>query len=140
MADFDLVLVQTIDPERVTYPTWIDPALGADPSRIAPRGHVLHRHARIGVDAGDVLSVEFNAVVGGVQAPADAALGGRLFSWVFSLWPVGAPIPEIASPVDTKTSRARFICRGAYPGHYVMRAKRPSGGSVSFPFDVELDP
>lgn len=139
MADFDLVLVQTIDPARVTYPPWVDPSLGADPSRIAPRGHVLHRYARIGVESDDVLSVEFNAVVGGVQAPADAALGGRLFGWVFSLWPAGAPIPEITSPVAAKTSRASFVCRGAYPGHYVIRAKRPSGGSVSFPFDVELD-
>lgn len=140
MADFGVVLVQTIDPERVTYPVWIDPEHGADPGRLNPRGHVQHRYARVGVSAGTVTSIFFHAVVAGVDAPADAALGGRLFSWSMGVWPLDSPVPIITSPYDSKTSQAQVPIFGRYPGHWVIVARRPGGGHVAFPFDVEIDP
>lgn len=140
MADFGVVLVQTVDPERVTYPPWLDPEEGEDPTRLNPRGHVLHRYARIRVEPADSPTVEFNAVVGGVQAPAEGSLTGRSISWSFGSWPAGAPIPALTSPFGGKSSRVTFTARGAYPGHYVLVARRFQGGHVCYPFDVEPTP
>lgn len=139
MADFDVVLVQTVDPARVSYPIWTDPADGEDPTRLNPRGNVQHRYARIGVTAIEAEpTIEFDAVVGGVQAPDDASLGGRRFSWFFGSWPTGAPIPPLTSPVGGKTSRVTFPVRSRWPGHYVLVARRPTGGHICFPFDIEI--
>jgi hypothetical protein len=141
VADFSVVLVQTIDPPRLTYAAWIDPPQGEDPTRLNPRAHVAHRYARLQVEAMTTGTLELNAIVNGVQAPADAALGGRLFDWSIGEGPVGAPWPVITSPIAGKTSRAQIDLAAirAYPGHWLVAIARPGSGGVVVAFDVELD-
>lgn len=137
MADFD---VEALDSDFITpLPStrWTDPAASEDPTRLNPRGHVQHRYQRIIVAPGFSQAVEFRAIVGGVPAPADAALGGRLFSWSFGVIPTAAPMPSITSPISGKTSRAQVTFAGFYPGHYVIVCARPGGGHIGYPFDVE---
>lgn len=134
MSDFDVAPVQTVGPARVSFPVWSDLEDGDDPTRLNARGHVPHRYTRIAAGAG---VLEFNAIVDGVQAPAEAALLGRAISWSFGVIPEGAPMPAITSPVGGKSSRATFAIGTAYPGHYVIVARRAGGGHVGYPFDVE---
>ena len=113
---------------------------GVDPTRLNPRGHVQHRHMKLRISATGSMDVLMRAIVAGVTAPADGALGGRLFGWSVGLWPAGAPIPMITSPDGGKTSQARFTLQGRFPGHYVIVAARPNGGHIGYPLDVEVIP
>ncbi len=138
MADFDVELLTGDFISAQPSSIWTDPAMNDDPTRLNPRGHVQHRHMKLLVAAAGSLSVRLRAVVGGVAAPADGALGGRLFGWSVGIWPAGAPIPMITSPFGGKTSQASFTLLGLYPGHYVFVAARPDGGHIGYPLDVEV--
>lgn len=136
MADFDVELVNG-DGDAIPSSIWTDPAIIEDPTRISPRGHVQHRYSRVVIASGFTGELFFQTIVGGVRAPADAALGGRLFSWAFGIWPAGAPIPMIVSPYSGKTSRAAVTFYGTHPGHFVIVAGRPDGGHIGYPIDIE---
>lgn len=140
MADFEVELLAGDFVAAVASTTWTDPAVAEDPTRLNPLGHVQHRHTRVDVAFGSTVTVQLQAIVGGVHAPADAALGGRLFTWSMGIWAPGAPIPMIVSPYGGKTSVARTSISWSHPGHYVIVAARPSGGHVGYPFDVRALP
>jgi hypothetical protein len=72
-----------------------------------------------------------HAVVGGVEAPADSALGGRLFSVECC---EGAVIPEFMDMGQSSVVCVRF--RGC--GHYALALRRPGGGSIIIPIDVVI--
>jgi hypothetical protein len=128
MADFDLVHVPTA---YMTWVEWTDP-LG----RINPLAGRPHRY--LAVQNSVVSTLEFNAVVGGVQAPTDASLGGRLFSWAWVDWHnygISSP-PPLLSPIAGKTSRATVTVVGAQTGLGLIQCIRDTGGSILFPFVI----
>lgn len=124
MADFRVEFT-----DGVTVEPWEDPLLGNVPSRLNPRPEQGHRRhvGAIGVE------VELSAIVGGVLAPLDGALGGRLFSCFPVEWP-SVVMPAVSSP-GGQSSVQRFT--PAANGHYTLRILRDGGGSVFFHVDVE---
>lgn len=112
----------------VTVQPWTDPPLGARPSRLNARAEQSHtRH--VGASA---TQVEVSAIVGGVLAPLDAALGGRLFTAFFAESAV-FPQPVLSSP-GGQSSVQRFTA--FTPGHYTLRLVREDGGSIFLHVDV----
>lgn len=79
--------------------------------------------------------VRVSCTVGGVFEPMDAALGGRLFLW----WWAETPFPPV--PIATLAGQSSVVqfgaILGAQPGHHLLVAWRPSGGSVGIPIIVE---
>lgn len=75
--------------------------------------------------------VELRAVVGGVEAPLDSALGGRLFS---------ADLVEgLRQPEWLNLSRSSIIVpRFRFCGHYVVAVRRTGGGAELVPIEVVL--
>jgi hypothetical protein len=73
--------------------------------------------------------IEFHAVVDGVDAPLDSALGGRLFS---------ADCCEGTTQPHWFTSDRSSIvrCSFAWCGHFVIAIRRPGGGAELIPIDV----
>jgi len=135
MADFSVnVLLAAPD---VQTQAWSDPATASAPSRLNPAAGRPHLYWR--VVAGN--TIEFRAVVGGVEAPADAALGGRLINWA---WVEGCyeglfSPPAIVSPVGGKTSIAQVAIPSSGSGslgHFTIQAWRSAGGAVLVPFMV----
>lgn len=112
----------------VSLQPWVDPPLGARPSRLNVRAEQAHkRHVgSLGVQ------VTVQAIVGGVAAPLDAALGGRLFT-SFLAESASFPPPAITSP-GGQSSVQRFTPLVA--GHYTMRLTREGGGSIFLHVDV----
>jgi len=114
----------------VTVEAWEDPALGDVPSRINPNPE--HGHKRHVGSVG--VQITLTATVGGVVAPLDAALGGKLFKVFFAELPAGPP-PALSNPVG-QSSVQRFT--PTVPGHYSLRlALDPLGGSIFHHVDVE---
>lgn len=131
MADFSVNVVRA--PPSTDVVTWTDPAVASAPSRLNPDG-VNHLYWRVHTTT----VLELRAVVDGVEAPADAALGGRLINWAWVEHPlhgVGSP-PAITTPVGGKTSVAQVTPLDR--GHYTIQAWRADGGSVLVPFEAEL--
>jgi hypothetical protein len=116
----------------LTAPAWSDPATPSAPSRLNPRATYPHRYLRI---AGDGLAV-FEAQVGGVWGPLDAALGGRLFlaSWV--QWSGDWPAP-IVQPAGHSARAEVMISTVHNAGYHQILFWRPSGGAIALPFNVE---
>lgn len=115
MADFEVVFHS-----GVTYANWVDPVgPSGQPSRVNSK--VAYPQRRVVAVVGT--QVELRCVVGGVSAPLDTALGGRLFVPFFISRPV-TPITW-SSPVG-QSSIQRFTPPA--PGHYEFRVRRPQGG------------
>lgn len=114
-----------------TWVHWTDPeGSGAEPSRVRPhpgRPHLSYQ-LELGIDA---LTAE--CVVGGVVAPPDASLGGRLFvaSWV--AYPLAAAAPAI---VQGAGDSATIEVTPKAVGHHELLIYRPGGGGLIVPFDV----
>lgn len=126
MPDFT---VRIVPQANTTLVTWTDVRCNPVPQR-------PHQHWR--VDTAPWSDQEFRCVVGGVDAPMDAALGGRLFSWWWLALPV-YPAPLII-PAFARTSLVTISRLGPAleVGHYELVAYRPSGGAVVFPFEVQV--
>jgi hypothetical protein len=115
--------------------TWQDPP---DPGVAASR-----LHSRAGVPelryVGTVgTPIVITASVGGVSAPMDAALGGRLFQcWRIEnpAWPPGTQpyVFGFTCPAG-QTSVQTFLPE--VEGHYTVGIRRKDGGSVILHFDV----
>lgn len=123
MADFSLTATA-----GTTLEEWEDPAEGSAPSRINAHAGKPPRH-RVGAFG---VPIRVAAVIGGVVAPADGTLGGRLFTMAVVEAP-GGIFPGMTQPTG-KTSEQQFTPLES--GHYVVQALRPGGGLFAIHFDV----
>lgn len=106
----------------------VGPGGNEQPSRINPRkGLWLRRLVH------PVGTLHAEAVVGGVQGPLDAALGGKLFLWDVIEYPTPWHPGMITTP--GQTSVIDIEC--PLPGHYTFQAYRENGGSVIVHVDVQ---
>jgi hypothetical protein len=126
MADFTVIVAS-----GATVQDWTDPA-GASgaPSRVNARpGYPLKRYvARRGVQ------VVLKAVVGGVLAPADGTLGGRLFIPECIEAP-GGPFSDFIPTLGYSSIITVPVWR---VGHHTIRIARPDGGNEHIHFDAGL--
>lgn len=128
MADFEVRLAS-----GATLVPWIDPEHNEPttgkvfPSRVRPHPGNPQLYWQVKVGA----TVEFRCSVAGVEAPLDAALGGRLFTGYVVESP-GAP--TYTTPAPAQSSVQQFT--PSLPGHYAIRIRRPSGGAVIVHFDA----
>lgn len=122
MADFDVIVAS-----GAQLKDWLDPPVSGQPSRINPRpGHPFRRW--VGSRSSPVV---LKAVVGGVVAPADGALGGRLFvSWV-----VEAPVMPVPPPVSVGGFSSTITFTAPDEGHYTIGVRRPDGGLMHIHLD-----
>lgn len=117
MADFDVIVAS-----GAQLQDWLDPGLSGKPSRINSRpGYPLKRWV-----GSQGVPVVLKAVVGGVVAPADGALGGRLFA----SWVVEAPILPVPPPVSVGGFSSTITFAAPAEGHYTIGVRRPDGGLV----------
>jgi hypothetical protein len=121
---------------------WLDPRAvdgggqptGA-PSRLNPRNGHPEKRYEVAVDE----MCEIRAVVDGVEAPPDSALGGRLFFPGNVEYPPPPPMDPAYPPLHFtseagRTSVQYFTPRA--PGHYLLYIRRPAGGQVMVHFDA----
>lgn len=116
MADFTVIAASGL-----SVVDWVDPPSSAGaPSRLNSRpGYAQKRYrGALGVP------VVLQAVVGGVAAPLDAALGGRLFT----SFVVEAPAPPFTGIVSPLGQSSVQIVTASVPGHYTIGIARPNGG------------
>jgi hypothetical protein len=126
MPDFELKLSSNVD-----LVDWVDGASAARPSRLnAKEGHPAKR---LSVPVGE--TVTLTAVVGGVEGPLDATLGGRLFSGDTHEFPSSAP--GWSSPTG-QSSVQSFVPAAA--GNYVVQLRHQGGGAILIHIDAEVAP
>lgn len=124
MADFDVAPAAGLQ-----VVSWVDPeGLAGEPSRLlAHPANPLKRYKAIVRQP-----VRLEAVVAGVHAPLDAALGGRLFSCDLV---EGSAQPDWIPPPVGQSSVIRFVPQ--WCGHYTIAVRRAGGGAILVPMDVE---
>ena len=123
MAEFTVQVASGVTVER-----WTDPASSTGkPSRVAPHPGKPQLYYR----AKQSDTIVLKAVLGGVVAPADATLSGRLFAPFLT---EGFGPPLFASPVGYSSIIA---WNPVNPGHHVVGIRRPQGGAVLVHFDIE---
>ena len=113
--------------------TWTDPATGLAPSRLNPLPGRPHTYWLVD-ELIDPLTIE--ATVGGVEGPADAALGGRLFKWSWVEHPTaGRPTitPTVGSSSIVSFTGGLFT---GLTGHYTILCWRDGGGAQAITFEV----
>lgn len=132
MQDFEVKVAS-----GATIARWLDPerpagTLGLDdpgrPSRLNPLPGAPHLRWSVPIDT----MLELHCWVGGVDAPPDGALGGRLFE----AWVVESADPILRAIVRPQSSIVQFT--NHLEGHYAIGVRRQSGGAVIFHFDVPL--
>lgn len=124
MADFTVVATSGL-----IVSDWLDPpSPSGAPSRLNARpGQAFKRYVgQLGVP------VVLSAVVGGVAGPADAALGGRLFT-ASAIEAPAMPFVGISSPAGF-SSVIQILAHQA--GHYAIRIRRPDGGNEHVHLDI----
>jgi hypothetical protein len=114
-----------------TLEPWTDPADGSRPTRLNPITNREHKR-RVGTVG---VQIEVKATVGGVLAPLDAALGGRLFLGMMAEHP---GLPVAITPVALQSSIQRFT--PVQVGHYCFVLRRDAGGGLFMHVDVEAAP
>lgn len=115
MADFTLQVSGT------SLSNWTDPASGGLPSRLNSRAGNAQK-MRIGTHG---VQLVLRAVVNGVVAPLDAALGGRLFT----AWLVEAPALALpGTPVGDAAQSSVQRYTPPVAGHYTIGVERNGGG------------
>ena len=137
MPDFEARLVGA----GVTLVAWADPPApvpyaspGPAPSRLNVHGAYPPTYYRVAPGS----MVEVRAIVGGVEAPLDAALGGRLFTAWWAQWSDFPP--TIVQPAG-QSSVARFALNatvGRHLGFFHLGLGRTGGGALFVPFCVEV--
>lgn len=111
---------------------WVDTASATRASRLNADPEHLHSHRKY-VLVGGTVSVQFRAIVGGVDAPLDAALGGNLFTAAWVEWS-GSSQPAMTQ--NAGQSSVVYITATAV-GHYCVSFTRTNGGGMLVHFDVE---
>lgn len=105
---------------------WVDPGLGNVPSRI----NFDPEHPQVLLIATTGAPVTLTATVGGVSAPLDAALGGRLFAASVAESPGFTPINGVAGQSSVQ------IFTPLLAGHYTIVVRREDGGGIWFHVDA----
>lgn len=123
MADFAASITAGVVPEP-----WADPGLGDVPSRI----NFDAEHPQTRLIATVNIAVILTAVVGGVSAPLDATLGGRLFTASMVEHPAASPV--VVAGIVGQSSVQTFSPPVA--GHYTLVMRRPEGGGYWFHVDA----
>lgn len=118
MADF------TVKVNAGAWYAWTDPASPTLPSRLNPAPEHVPTTQFVTEDEFDIV-----AVLGGVEAPMDTALGGRLFSFAWVEWS-GDALPA-TQLIFGQSSRVTVQVLTA--GHYTARFSRPTA-------DLETSP
>lgn len=100
------------------------------------RGRHVHRYRVVRPVALPALAdVVVHCVVGGVVAPLDGALGGRLFTVTRLVWSGSFPFGIVQAPGQSSAITLRFAENML--GHQELLIRRPSGGSIALSFEVE---
>jgi hypothetical protein len=115
---------------------WRDPDGTSAPSRLAFDARTPPTYRSI--PGGGTVVVE--AVVGGVQAPADSTLGGRLFFVSWGEWSGAAP-PTITQPTAGVSAHAVVVFDPVHHlGHHVLTFSRLSADLTTYVnFHVHMD-
>ncbi len=101
--------------------------------RLRPQTGFPHRYILVSIPSGGALHrVQVAAAVNGIVRP-DSELGGDLFTYSFTEFPV---IPPTVTQDATWSSVIDFDVRNE--GHYTLIVTRPSGGSFVLHFDVQV--
>jgi hypothetical protein len=129
MADFGLIF-----DTGVNFALWVDPPFVSGevelPSRLNPQSD--HPHTRAVGSVG--VPVQVAAIVDGVEAPADADLGGELFTAAPVEWP-GVLLPSF-SGLPGYSSIQAFTPRTV--GHYTFIVRRAGAhGAIYAHVDVD---
>jgi hypothetical protein len=124
MADFSVQVAGAV------LTDWEDPALPGAPSRLNARPGRAHK--RWVVALGSLVSLR--AVVGGVIAPLDSSLGGRLFvPFAVEVPPGATPFVGFSSPLGQSSHQT---LTPTVAGHYALGLRRPNGGIEHVHLDV----
>lgn len=109
--------------------TWPD-------ARLNPRALGRHLYARVTRPTAPALAtVVLSAVVGGVVAPLDAALGGDLFAVSRIAWSGSFPFAISQAAGQSSLITLRFAYN--MQGHQEIAIRRPNGGAIILGFEVE---
>lgn len=134
MPDFEAAIILGTG---VALATWADPAVAGKPSRLNPNPTHPPKYVKVtpGAAGGGLTTVIARATVGGVVAPVDGALGGRLFQWCWV--ESSGPWPLMITPTAGKTSEATIHVPTTHLGHFALLCARDTGGAVVLHFDQE---
>lgn len=116
--------------DGATIAQWDDPAFGGVPTR--QNAFEEHPHLRFVAAVGVEVEVSATIIATGIEGPADAALGGRLFTLSF------AELPGISPPSISQTPAVSSVQRFTPPaaGHYTLKMKRLERGAVYLHIDA----
>ena len=135
MPDFEARLIGV----GVSVARWADPAVPAP--YVAPVGADAPSRLNDGTGPPTYYSVqpgstfEVRAVVDGVEAPLDVALGGRLFTAWGVQWS-GCP-PNLSQSAGQSSVAAVTVLHLVHLGFYQLGFSRSGGGALFVPFCVE---
>ena len=124
MPNFDLTIVS-----GTTSRGWDDP-------RLNHRGLAQHLYRRVEPpNELDYTEVVIHAVVDGVDAPLDVALGGDLFFTSRVSWSGTFPFAIIPTAGHSSLIKLRFAHHML--GHQELQVRRANGGAITLSFEVE---
>jgi hypothetical protein len=122
MADFTARIVTALSVMQ-----WTDTPTGSAPTRINPNANRPHLYLQA---SEGLATMQLAATVGGVEGPANIALGGRLFKWSWVEHPRTIGPPAIWSPAGFSSvcniSGSPFL---GQVGHYTILCWRDGGGA-----------
>jgi hypothetical protein len=124
MPDFDFRIASGTD----TVP-WED-------RHLSHRGANVHKYRRVTPPGLPTLAeVVIQCVVGGVVAPVDGALGGRLFVVSRLQWAGTHPFTIHQAAAQSSLITLKFSENNL--GHQELVIRRPQGGAIILSFEVE---
>jgi hypothetical protein len=112
---------------------WEDPPTPDAPTRLNPTVQHTHKIRRHWHNVS--MTVEAGIGVPPAWAPADGALGGRLFAWSWVATPQAGYVPGIPATPGF-TSVVTFPALHLLVGHYELLCSRPDGGAVGISFEA----
>lgn len=109
-----------------------------DDRHLSHRSANVHRYRVVRPPvAGSIAQVVLHAVVGGVVAPLDAALGGRLIIASRVQW--AGTHPFTITQAAGQSSAITLGFSATMLGHQELCLRRDDGGSIILSFEVEPD-
>jgi hypothetical protein len=124
MANFSAIIT------GATATQWVD-AVGARPSRLNPASGLSHIYLACAPFTN--LIITCTDPYGNNPGPADATLGGNLFSGAY----IETPSFSVPAIVTTFGFSSIMQTRPLTPGHYLFGIFRPLGGAVFLHFTCE---